>query len=140
MDSTEFQPDRPLPPLKRRLPYVPTILRADPVRVFHGKPYAAVLLDNVQTISMVRYRYVFVVFEGEHQDDPHLIISSELFAGGPKYAVGVFSESGHETLSPVNDDWADIDKFCRRALDIVEKRKGVSLRESKPAKPWWKLW
>ena len=140
MDPTEFQPDRSLPSERRHLPYVPMILRATPVRAFEAPPIKALLLDNIQTAGIVRYRYVLTVFENGDYEDPLLVISSELFSDGPTYAIGVFTESGHETLNPISDDWADLDKFCHRALELVQKRKGIILKEFHFRKSWWNFW
>ena len=89
---------------------------------------------------MVQYRFIFIVFEHDDPEDPSLVISSELFAGGPQYAVGAFTEHGHETLHSVDDDWADEETFCRRALELVRDRLGITLVETSRAKPWWKFW
>lgn len=140
MDPTEFQPDRPLPSDKRRLPYRPSIVAAEPIRVFKSEEHTAILLDKVQTAGIVQYKFLLIIFEKD-PDDPSLIVSSELFAEGPDHAVGVFTKWGrHETLHPINQDWIDVDKFCGRALGIVRDRLGIELRETKRKKPWWKFW
>ena len=139
MDETEFQPERPLPSHKRRLPYVPPVVAAEPIRFFRSETHSALLLDDIQTAGMMRYRYLLNVFEKEPEDSS-LIVACELFAGGPDYAVGLFTEEGHQTLGPTNQDWADEEKFCARALHLITERLGIALVEVNHRRPWWKLW
>ncbi len=93
--------------------------------------HSAILLDNIESLGMVEYLFVLVVFENKIKE-PCLYVTSEvnersLVSGNGSHFLGIFKKDGHSNLG-ASDDWADINKFERAALQLATEY----LREGKP--------
>ena len=108
--------------------YMPRIASAKQVSHFVGPTHSAVLVNEVQAIGLTQYRYLFIVFP-QSGNDPCLIVSAELFAGGPHTVLGLFDDTGHQTLYSEEGDWSDIAAFTRRAVAITSQRLSTTFVE-----------
>lgn len=101
--------------------YMPPITAANPVSHFVGPTHSAVLVRDIQSAGITQYHYLFIVFP-RFGDDPCLIVSAELFAGGSHTVLGLFDDTGHQTLYSEVGDWSEITAFASRAVAIAGER------------------
>lgn len=113
--------------------YLPDLSEARFVRQYafrHAEMGACccVLVSDCQSPSPIQYAHVMYVYE--HGDfltgDICLAVSSEanrmaVPGDGRSHFLCIFSGSKHINLGP-SDDWADLDKFTARALEVVAQQ------------------
>lgn len=125
--------------------YAPIIKSARRVREHQlGPAHSAVLLTDIQGDSDIEYAHLLVIF-ASGQQDPIAFISSEV-KGDPRdilkklglddldvaddeedtgsHFLCAFTEEGHRNFGASND-WADLEKFERGALELVDRLKLV---------------
>jgi hypothetical protein len=104
--------------------YGPAIAGGVPIRRIAlptGKHFA-VLFDDIKSASMIEYRYILATFANGSKE-PCLFVTSEvnkmaeLDDGGSHFLCG-FIDDQHVNYGS-SDDWADVDKFEQKALDIA---------------------
>ena len=112
--------------------YLPLIESARRVRIHSlGLHHVAVLLTNIKSPSRVEYTHMLVVFDLK-QDIPAALVTSEKQADlglrgkraskaarGTHFLCAIVG-SMHSNYG-ASDDWADLNKFERAALDLVER-------------------
>ncbi len=124
--------------------YAPVVKSANTQKLYTIGEYDAALMDNITAEGPVEYEYIIAVFERDN-DDPFLFVTSErndpgeakIFfeemgldpedfpvAQGESHFLCLFDESGHKNLGDSND-WADIGKFEKQALIMLEKILGT---------------
>ncbi len=108
--------------------YKPPLVSATPRMEFGAPGYSATLLSDIRTTGVTRYAYLLVVY-GPSPNEPLLIVSSEVFAGGPDTVLGVFDDNGHETLYNESGGWKDETKFAAKAVVIANERLKTDLRK-----------
>jgi len=84
--------------------------------------HTALILDEIESLGLVQYLYILVVFDDSIKQ-PCLFISSELNKtaeepGEGSHFLGVFSGDEHHNLG-ASDDWADIVNFEREAVKLA---------------------
>ena len=109
--------------------YLPTIKNARPVYRYQIGAYGVVIVKDCESYGKIRYNFVLYVLHPD-TNEPIFAVTSEKsnFTGKPMPFLGVFPGSGHENLG-MSEDWADLDKFTARALEIVAERFKI---DSKP--------
>jgi len=106
--------------------------------------HQAVLVESPESVGPIKYKYVFMVFDGK-SEEPILIITSEknemqaallavaaqrspeLAAGTDpnKYFIGVFHNGVHSNMGG-SLDWADLNKFELQAFLIAKEKLNYS--------------
>jgi hypothetical protein len=86
-----------------------------------GSLHTGVLLTDVQGDSKIKYAHLLVIF-ASGQQDPIAFISSEAKKGkkGGSHFLCAFTAEGHLNFG-ASDEWADLQKFERAALDLVNR-------------------
>jgi hypothetical protein len=141
--------------------------RAEPLRRLSLGRYSLVLLGNLVQTGMVEYRYILMVTEGG-SEQPCYFVTAEAngmaqLLGGGSHFLCAFQDGTHVNFG-CSDDWADEEKFLRRAVELVRERfhlshdvevseggagKGPRRGWDRPAalerpsavkRPWWKFW
>ncbi len=105
----------------------PVIGDATPVKqipLATGK-HTALLLDNIESKGSVEYRFILVVFDDE-SGKPCLFVASEVNVmaeepEGGSHSLGLFLGGGHASLGS-SDDWADIWKFEKAAVELANQQ------------------
>jgi len=122
--------------------YAPIIKSARRVREHQlGPSHSAVLLTDIESDPTIKYEHLLVIF-ASGQQEPVAFISSEA-KGDPSeilkelglddleasndensgsHFLCAFTEEGHLNFG-ASDDWADLQKFERSALDLVHRLK-----------------
>lgn len=104
--------------------YFPSIKSANVRREFPAGKYKAVLYDNIESTSSVRYLYVIAMF-GEGGQALFFVTSEVNTAakrfGGGSHFLCVFDGERHSNLGG-SDEWADAEKFTMEALKIIKKK------------------
>jgi hypothetical protein len=120
--------------------YAPIFKAARPVREHAlGARHSAVLLTDVEPdpASRIRYAHLLVVFRSGQADPIAFISAEEAKVGneelkemglddldfGPSegsHFLCAFVEDGHQNFG-ASDDWGDLAKFERAALDLVNR-------------------
>lgn len=120
--------------------YAPIIESARRVREHTlGPSHTAVLLTDIVGPSRINYAHILVIF-ASGREDPVAFISSEA-SGDPSdilaelglddddfafkeeegsHFLCAFTENGHSNFG-ASDDWADLEKFERGALELVHR-------------------
>ena len=114
--------------------------------------YEAVVLSDLESIDEPTYLYVMLVFKMPEGKLRLCVAAEELVMmepGSGEYVLGLFPGGGHVNYGYSND-WADIEKFTRVALDLAKQEVKHPFWESgtytsaevapKSNKPWWKFW
>lgn len=111
------------------------------------------MLTEVQSLGSVEYLYVMPVFKVP-ENTLCLCVAAEknrmhgrklpgdgTFDPGGSHFLGLFPGQGHLNFGSSND-WADLDKFTAKALDLARGHLKVdaTAAEEMPGKPWWKFW
>jgi hypothetical protein len=106
--------------------YIPNIVDAVCLKriTLPTKKHYAVLLDEIESDSLIEYRFLLVVFDDE-TDTVCLIVSSEVNAmvtesEHDSYFLGLFNNTGHINTG-ASDDWGDLPKFEKGAVDLAIK-------------------
>jgi formylglycine-generating enzyme required for sulfatase activity len=116
--------------------YWPPVQGGTPVKRFRFGEFEAVVVSGVQSLGGIQYLYVMSVYrlpEGEL----YLCVASEENAldepqGRGRRAgsmagshfLGLFTGGRHLNLG-LSDDWADLEKFTAKALDVARRHIGV---------------
>jgi hypothetical protein len=113
--------------------YMPTLRDARPVARYVIGPYIAVVLTDCESVGMIDYKHVLMVYLPEPQSHtkPQVVLavaaelSSYLIENDPEhdqpaYFMGVFPGDGHHNLG-ASPDWSDLKKFTTQALKVACK-------------------
>ena len=112
--------------------YIPNIVEAYPEKYYDYKDkssnedYIAIVLDIIQSIGDIRYKYLLYFYQGE-VDIPIYYVSLEknnLFEelGGPTHFLCAFEkENSHLNFGGFDED-ITIENFAKRALEIVAQK------------------
>jgi hypothetical protein len=104
--------------------YAPIIKSARRVREHElGPSHSAVLLTDIKGDTRILYSHLLVIFKSG-REHPVAFVSSEATGGknaGVHYLC-TFTEEGHANFG-ASDDWADLEKFERGALELVHQLK-----------------
>ena len=108
--------------------YRPAIQEAEPLREFHFPEYEAVLLGDIQSAGLIKYEYVLQVIHKATRM-PCLYVAAEEnemanVLGGGSHFLCVFQGGDHRNYGD-SDDWADVDKFATRALQLASETLGT---------------
>ncbi|RMG61685.1 MAG: hypothetical protein D6722_19315 [Bacteroidetes bacterium] len=129
--------------------YGPAVKSANRLRSYQSASYEAILLDQIQAEGSIQYQFLLAVFEGNAQN-PFLILSSEKsnplagfdlkdFLGedeeddspavvpGTTYFFCYFEGDRHVNLGS-SPEWADVQKFEKRALALLQEKLGETLQ------------
>ena len=126
--------------------YWPVVEGGTISRVFHLGRYRAALRTGMRSPGSVQYLYALFVFR-EPEAKLCLCVASEengfrLEPPSGSHFLGVFPGEGHVNLG-ASDDWADVDLFTPRALEVAGERlgmpNGVWVEMARKKKPWWRL-
>ena len=112
--------------------YLPPLASAKPIKTFKTKEYSAALVNEVQTTGVIEYIFLFIVYSNATAK-PVLVVSSELFDGGPDTVVGIFDKHGHRTLNDMAGDWKNPTTFLSTSLAIVKEQLGLDLTGVSPS-------
>jgi hypothetical protein len=112
--------------------YFPALKRARPARRYQLGPYLAVVFSDCVSMGTVQYTHVLFVLP-ENGTEPRLAVAAEVntlhgqpgFEASGSHFLGVFPGSSHENLG-ASDDWADLERFTRKALELAAGRLGVA--------------
>ena len=122
-------------------------------RRFRFANYQAAIVTDMRSTGNVEYLYVMLIFKMP-EDKLCLCIASEKnrnygrriqgdqpFDFGASHFLGLFPGQGHQNFGTSND-WADIDRFTARALELARDHLKVSDEavEEVWKKPWWRVW
>ena len=108
--------------------YRPLIKSANPLLRYRMDPYTFVLLGEIESLGVIEYLYILFAIKDE-EDAPDLFVASEVNArakslGGGSHFLGVFDQNGHTNMGS-SDQWANLDIFAARALEIDTARLGL---------------
>jgi len=104
--------------------YAPAVESSNPRQKFRVGNYTVILFDNIIARGPVKYLFMMVAYDDSQQ--PCLFVTSEVnpmakrFGGGSHF-FGVFDGSGHINQGG-SDDWADVEKFTAKALQIIKEK------------------
>ena len=106
--------------------YSPAIINAREVERFPIGPYEGILLTDIEARGAVQYQFVLAVLK---EGEPCLYISSEVNRmaaelGGGSHFLCAFEESKHLNFGCSNE-WADLETFKRKAVEMAKERLGV---------------
>jgi len=109
--------------------YLPALKNARPASRYRVGNYLALIVTDCESIGMIQYTHVLFLLE-MGQVQPIFAVAAEMnsmsLAGGEtRLFLGVFSGGGHENHG-MSADWADLDKFSARALQIVAERYAIT--------------
>jgi hypothetical protein len=84
-----------------------------------------------------RYRFMVIFWrraqtETGSEEEPCLVITSEQCAGGAGPILAVYDDAGRIVLEDELDDWADLNRFERRAMSIASERLATNFAERPP--------
>ena len=102
--------------------YFPTLKKARLAKLYRLGEYLCFLLTDCESLGAIQYEHVlFVNYQGEQR--PSFAVASERNemssqSGAGSHFLGVFPGSGHGNMGASND-WAKLDIFTARALEIV---------------------
>lgn len=110
--------------------YFPHIENARAVRRYDAGTHEVVLLTDITSIGVVRYTHLMVAFP-KGGKEPDFIVSAEENNtgdfGDDSHYLGGFSGFVHKNYGRSND-WADLDKFERRACGIIEQELNIRIQ------------
>lgn len=113
--------------------YWPGVKGGEPRKRFRFGSYAAVVLSDFEPSDddEIKYLYVMAVFElpegklclcvASEQSQELLALwerHPEFNPGGNAHVLGLFDGGGHSNLG-TSSDWADLEKFTAKALDVA---------------------
>jgi hypothetical protein len=102
--------------------YLPTITNGKPARSYLLGPYTAILFTDCESKGFIDYLFILYIFrEGDRR--PFFAVASEMNRVTARMGLrgrflGVFPGQGHHNLG-LSQDWTDIDKFTRKALQVA---------------------
>jgi len=101
-----------------------------PVRQYLLDPYFAVLLTQVEGVGPVELLHVLVVYK-TGEPEPVFFVTAELERGDtatePRVpCLCVFAEDGTHSHLERSAEWADVERFAARAVEMVKERYGVT--------------
>ena len=109
--------------------YFPVIRDAREVRRYNAGTHEVVLLTDVQSTGIVRYTHLLIAF-AKGEEEPAYVVAAEVnnlgSPGDGSHILGAFPGSGHMNYG-CSDDWADLDKFEREALEIMQTELGIQI-------------
>ncbi len=110
------------------MPYLPQIEQANPVRRFAAGDHRAVLLTDITSSGEISYTHILLVSKTVSNQIVLALAAevngfNEQFRTG-SHAFGVFSGDGHSTMG-FSDDWASLEKFEHRALEVAQERLNI---------------
>lgn len=116
--------------------YLPAISDARHVRSYKIGPYLGTLVTDCQSAGEIEYTHVLFIYQmvplPKKETPPPCVmaVAAEVNSfvgqfGGGSHFLGVFPGSGHENWGD-SDQWADLDIFADKALEIVQDRLHVS--------------
>lgn len=111
---------RILPPMK----YFPAISTASPIQEFPMGPCTAVLLGDIESIGGIEYTHILAVYDPA--GSPVLFVTAErnCFSDSDARFLCLFDSRGHHNCD-CSIDWADRDRFLRRALPLASEALGL---------------
>ena len=123
----------------------PPMRKAKLLRRYRVGEYDALLLGHIKADGPVKYLYILGMFRRADHDlclgvaSEENKLSSRL--GGGSHFLGVFPGEGHENHG-ASDEWANVETFGRRALQLARERLGIGeeAEELPLPKPWWRFW
>src|SRR3954465_4912475 len=109
--------------------YLPVLKNARPVYRYRIGNYVAVIVTDCESIGMIQYTHVLFLLEAG-QAQPIFAVAAEMnnlsiARGQTDLFLGVFANNRHENHG-TSPDWADLNKFSARALQIVVERFNVT--------------
>ncbi|MBI1257187.1 MAG: hypothetical protein GC204_06925 [Chloroflexi bacterium] len=108
--------------------YLPAIKNARPVYRYQIGSYVAVIVKDCESFGKIRYNFVLYVLDPVSNEPIFAVTSEKNNATGNLIpSIGVFPGSTHENLG-MSEDWADLDKFTSRALEVVTERFQINSR------------
>lgn len=119
--------------------YLPALTNARRVASYVIGPYIGVLLTDCEASGVIDYKHVLFVYLPDPVNPgkpPQVVmaVAAELSsmlkppsdAEQPEaYFLGVFPGDGHYNLG-MSEDWADLEKFAARAVEVARERLEVS--------------
>ncbi len=131
--------------------YWPAIEGGTVVRLFTFGEHRAVLLTGMRSLGVIQYLHVLLIFEVPENrlclcvsSEKNLLYGRSAPGGEPRdvggsHFLGLFHGQGHVNFGSSND-WADLEKFCTRALEVARGPLGVPAEavEEIPVTPWWR--
>lgn len=100
--------------------YLPTITKARWVKRFQIGPYRAIVGTDCESTGPIHYTHILYIFK-EGEDRPYLAVSSEFAYGTGEDGIRhvcLFFGGSHFNAGP-SSDWADLEKFTQKALELV---------------------
>jgi len=94
--------------------------------------YAGILWHRIESGSATKYEFIMAVHDSE-TDLACMFVASEINEeaaqdSGDTHYLGVFLEDEYERIEP-SADWAHVDKFKNRALQIVMDKLDIDVTE-----------
>ncbi|WP_050028568.1 hypothetical protein [Verrucomicrobium sp. BvORR034] len=107
--------------------YLPAFKSAETAKRYTFKGHSAVLLRNIVAVGSIEYRFALMVY-ADGEGEACYCVASEVNGmagelGGGSHFLGVFEEDSHVNYGS-SDQWADEEKFVRRALELVTEKFG----------------
>ncbi len=105
--------------------YLPALRNARPVYRYRIGDYVAIIMTDCESIGTIQYTHVLFLLD-PNQPNPIFAVAAEVNTmpaaeSETQSFLGVFPGSRHENHG-LSADWADLDKFSARALQIVAER------------------
>ena len=133
--------------------YWPVIKGGKVASQFRFADYQALLMIKMRSPGLVKYLYVMLIFKmpenklclcvasEKNRDYGRNTQDDQPFDFGGSHFLGLFPGQDHLNLGASND-WADVDRFTARALELARDHLKVSDEaiEELERRPWWRFW
>jgi hypothetical protein len=111
--------------------YFPNITKATWVKYYRIGPYRAVIGTHCESVGKIYYVHVLYLFGDEKGHGPLLAFASEyadLTGKNGERCLSLFQNGVHYNMG-FSKDWADLELFIPKALQVAAERLGI---EEKP--------
>jgi len=106
----------------------PLIKRATMLRKYRLGPNVTGLYGNIESAGSMQYSFILAV-QRDTERQPFVFVTSEVsvlaHAMGPSHVLGIFEGDRHVNMG-FSDEWADLEHFTMRALEIAAGYVGVT--------------
>ncbi|HVU14265.1 MAG TPA: hypothetical protein VHD90_23460 [Phototrophicaceae bacterium] len=108
--------------------YAPVLKNFRPAYRYRVGDLMLLVVTDCESVGLIHYRHVLYAFR-INEPQPIFAVAAEINSISAqthpdRLFLGVFPGSAHENLG-MSPDWADLDKFTARAIQIVQERFGI---------------